>query len=266
MKRKFYMPRTPQFRSGILKSGTEVDLFRKESKPAVKLRLGRTTKETVIIKKMVSIDPQILTVAQIKNVLRQHGLSIYGRKTELMLRMQAVDLTGSWVKAAAQHGDVEDNEEDEARGIQSDIHNERCRERKEESVTRREMDFVVRKRNLMQREIELLKHENETLRMSPQLNTLSVASHATINIKNVGELLNEYNGSGDFERWRAQVNLVCEMYELDVNAAKILVGSKLRGKALDWYRSRAEYLSISLHLSISLLDELFKKMECLINR
>lgn len=55
------------------------------------------------------------------------------------------------------------------------------------------------------------------------------------------------------------MNLLYEMYELDGNAAKILVGSKLQGKALDWYRSRTEYLSMSL-------DELFQEMEPMFNQ
>jgi len=34
-------------------------------------------------------------------------------------------------------------------------------------------------------------------------------------------------------------DLLRATYELNENASKILMGSKLRGKALDWYYSRA---------------------------
>jgi len=58
----------------------------------------------------------------------------------------------------------------------------------------------------------------------------------------------EYNGSEeDFERWRTQINLLRTTYELDENAAKILVGSKLRGKALDWYHSQADHLAMTVN-------------------
>lgn len=49
------------------------------------------------------------------------------------------------------------------------------------------------------------------------------------------------------------------MYNLDENATKILVGSKLRGKAFDWYHSRVEYLAMDL-------EDLFKKMEIMFDR
>lgn len=68
------------------------------------------------------------------------------------------------------------------------------------------------------------------------------------------ELLSEYTGSGEeFGRWRAQINLLRTTYELDSHAAKILVGSKLEGKAFDWYHFRAEYLSMDL-------EDLLKEM------
>lgn len=163
------------------------------------------------------------------------------------------------MKQAAQQENFEDDNEDDAQ-VASNVQTETPRRQEEECIRRRETDLLMRERDLMQREIDLLRRENEVLRTSPRSNASSVTSRATINIKNVGDLLNEYNGSGeDFERWRTQVNLLCNMYELDDNASKILVGSKLRGKALAWYRSRAEYLSMSL-------DKLFTEMEPMFNQ
>lgn len=88
-------------------------------------------------------------------------------------------------------------------------------------------------------------------------NSLSTASRTTLSIKNVSDLLSEFNGSGDdFERWKAQVNLLRDTYE---NAAKILVGSKLRGKAADWYFSLVEHLSMKV-------DRLLEKMDIMFNQ
>lgn len=209
---------------------------------------------------MVLDDPTTLKLAQLRGILRHRGLPIYGRKAELILRMQAVDPTGSWVQQAAEHRDQDDDSEEEMQAAAVNVQAEPAIERDEERIRHRETELEERERELMRREIEFLRRENEVLRASPRSGTSSTASRATINIKNVGDLLNEYNGSGeDFERWRAQVNLLCQLYELDDNAAKILVGSKLRGKALEWYRSRAEYLSMNL-------DELFGEMEPMFNQ
>jgi len=50
----------------------------------------------------------------------------------------------------------------------------------------------------------------------------------------------------DFERWKTRINLLRATYELDENISMILIGSKLRGKALDWYHSRADYLAMGV--------------------
>lgn len=115
--------------------------------------------------------------------------------------MQEVDPTGSWVEEAAQHHSGEDDNEECAQAVSLNVQaGEISRVQVKESIRRRETDLLVREKVLMQREIELLRCENEVLRSSPQSNTSSIISCATINIKNVGELLNEYNGSGeDFE-------------------------------------------------------------------
>lgn len=93
------------------------------------------------------------------------------------------------------------------------------RNRLDAELQRREME-------LMRREMELLRRENNLLRASSR--SVSATSQATVNIKSIGELLSEYQGSGeDFEQWKTQINLLRTTYELDENAVKILIGSKL---------------------------------------
>lgn len=101
------------------------------------------------------------------------------------------------------------------------------------NLARREIEILAKERELIQKEMELLRRKNELLRASPR-NSSSTTSRATFNIKNVSDLLSEYSGSGDdFERWKAQVNLLRDTYELNENAAKIFVGSGLRDKAAE---------------------------------
>lgn len=84
-------------------------------------------------------------------------------------------------------------------------------------------------------------------------------------MKNISELLGEYYGSSeDFERWKAQIDLR-NTYELDENMSKILVGSKLKGKALKWYHSRADHLAMSVEELLqemrSMFDQPLRQLE-----
>ncbi|XP_024889023.1 uncharacterized protein LOC112465625, partial [Temnothorax curvispinosus] len=201
------------------------------------------------------MDPDTLTVEQLKKVLRQRQLSITGRKAELIARMQQADPSGAWMKEAAQQHPEDDDEEehDQEKGARQTRNDTHITVRANEDIARREAELMDRERDLMQREIAILRRENDMLRTSPR-NNLSTVSRTPLNIKNVCEILSEYDGAGDdFERWKTQVNLLRDTYELDENAAKILVGSKLRGKAADWYSSMAEHLSMRV-------DRLLEKM------
>lgn len=177
---------------------------------------------------------------------------LMGRKAELIARIQQADPSGTWLSEAARQPATEDNLEDSSQ-------EEEETQAVDKNLSRREMELISRERDLMQREIELLRRENDMLRASPR-SSLSTVSRTTLNIKNVSDLFSECNGFGDdFERWKAQVNLLRDTYDLDENAAKILVGSKLRGKAADWYFSLVEHLSMRV-------DRLMEKMGTMFNQ
>jgi len=48
------------------------------------------------------MDPQILNVAQLKNILRQYRLSTTGRKVDLIAKMQQTDLSCAWIQETMQ--------------------------------------------------------------------------------------------------------------------------------------------------------------------
>jgi len=80
----------------------------------------------------------------------------------------------------------------------------------------------------------------------------------SISIKSIGELLSEYNGSRvDFVRWKAQVMMLWDTYELEENLLKILIGSKLRGKALSWYHSRIEHFEMKVADLLAAMQKMF---------
>lgn len=203
------------------------------------------------------MNPQDLSVAQLKRALRRRRLQTSGRKAELIVRLQDSDPTGGWVQEAVDDQDSMDESEGEAAGVQEGGVVEHARQ--ERHLNRRETELEKREREIMRMELEVLRRENECLRRSPASN-LSADSRTTIDIRNVGKLLGDYDGSGeDFQLWKAQVHLLRETYELTESAAKLMVGSKLQGKAQKWYRSKAEYLSMSV-------NELLQEMEIIFDQ
>lgn len=207
------------------------------------------------------MDPNTLSVQQLKHILKQYQLPLTGRKAKLILRMQQADPSDAWMQEAAQYVPGEANLEDG--GHEGGTAQERLSdqdalsEEKEDRLRRRESELTAKEYSLMRKEIELLRQENDLLKMSPR-SPSSTVSRTTLSIRNVCDLLCEYNGGGDdFERWKAQVNLLRDMYDLDENAAKVLVGSKLRGKAADWYYSLVDHLSMSVDRLLERMNAMF---------
>lgn len=142
--------------------------------------------------------------------------------------MQKADPTGEWIQEAITDAEVTDESEEEAATEQEGTSGQ---SRQEHDLNRREAELTKKEREIMLKEIEVLRRENESLRQSPTSN-ISLNSRTTIDIKNVGKLLGDYDGSGeDYQLWKAQVNLLRETYELTESAAKLMVGSKLQGRA-----------------------------------
>lgn len=118
--------------------------------------------------------------------------------------------------------------------------------------------LTLRERTLGEREQQLLKRELEMLRNS--LTMISTASsNGTIptpgGIKNIKGLLPEFDGTDNaFWKWKQQLQLLIHSYHLDESSMRTLISSQLKGRALSWFYSIAEYLTLNL-------EELLKKME-----
>lgn len=74
------------------------------------------------------------------------------------------------------------------------------------------------------------------------------------NVRNIKDLLCDFNGTdNEFWKWKQQVELLRNSYSLEDSATRVLISSKLKGKALDWFHSRLEHVVISV-------SELWEKM------
>lgn len=119
------------------------------------------------------INPQELSVAQLKRALRQRRIKTSGRKNELIVRLQNADPTGVWIQEAiVACDDVSESEEEIAAeqeeatggrkeavsGRSEDIH---THDRYMHDLNCRERQLADKERELMKREIEILTQENE---------------------------------------------------------------------------------------------------------
>lgn len=65
----------------------------------------------------------------------------------------------------------------------------------------------------------------------------------------IAELHKTFDGAPrDYEAWEGQIKLLREVYHLDDNTAKILIGMRLKGRAYEWFHSKPEYLRLSFEL------------------
>ncbi|XP_076398246.1 FU domain-containing protein T48 isoform X3 [Megachile rotundata] len=126
---------------------------------------------------------------------------------------------------------------------------------------RMEMDLMRRERELMQRELKLLQLENDALRR-PTGPIQEPERRSTRDIREVGELLPEFSGmEQSFQNWKTQLNLLVATYNLDDSSSRILIGSKLKGKALSWFQSRTEHLQVSTEELLSRMETMFDYRE-----
>ena len=126
----------------------------------------------------------------------------------------------------------------------------------------REIELLRRERDLMRREIELLQRERlvngnaiNTMPNSPMSGTsLGTSLTTTISIRSIGELLNNFDAKDNtFWLWKQQLILLKDTYKLDENTTKVLISTKLKGRALTWFHSKSEHLTSSV-------SELLKEM------
>jgi len=76
----------------------------------------------------------------------------------------------------------------------------------------------------------------------------------------LADLLSEFDGiSSSFDTWEKQLKFLKATYHLDDNQTKILMGSKLKKRAFEWFHSKPEYIAMPF-------EELIKKFKAMFQR
>ncbi|KAI4481995.1 hypothetical protein M0804_009014 [Polistes exclamans] len=118
--------------------------------------------------------------------------------------------------------------------------------------------------NLSVRELEIVKCEWELARtvqqsdVSMQEEPAIRSSSARISEKTIAELLSFFDGKAeDFPGWKKQVIALQKTYRLNDDKARILIGMRFCGKALEWMHSRLEFLETNLNDLMERFESMF---------
>jgi len=82
--------------------------------------------------------------------------------------------------------------------------------------------------------------ENGQLRAMVQATSSESASEVAskISLSNLKEMLPPFDGKKDFYQcWKEQMTVVRQIYQLNDNMTKLLLGAKLTGAAAEWFHS-----------------------------
>jgi len=194
---------------------------------------------------------QDLTIIELKKVLKEMKLPISRNKAELRTRILAADPDDHRLERICENMEEAANMSDEAGDNSPLPDSDAVRSNQSEGMSSHnvsyELELLRRERLLLQREIDIIRQENERLKnASPQAREVDQSRSPSMNIKVISELLNEYSRADqDFIKWETQIHLLKDTYALSDNLVKILIGLRLKGKALAWFHSKPELLSMA---------------------
>lgn len=189
------------------------------------------------------------TVAQLKMALRYFNLSVAGSKAEMIARLQSNDPEGEKTRK------IIEKEEDKTTVRGEEFSTGSWEQNMPQNSVRKEL--WQKERELDKKELELMRRENEILRnMSPAITIAPEQPNMLVKI--ISDLLNEFDGTDNtYPIWEKQIRLLRNTYNLNDNSMRILIGAKLKGRALWWFHSRAEHIEMNCEELLRELKNMF---------
>ena len=191
-------------------------------------------------------DPMQLKVVYLREKCRNLGLSMTGNKADLIARLDEVDPSRDYAKTQPEFV-----EEQTLETTSTDT-----------ELLQREMELITREKAIAEKELENARQQIQQLRTQHaqsgnRVNNAQESTDQRVNLNELKELLNCFDGAdGDYDNWEKQIKFVKTTYGLSEGKTKILISTRMKGKALEWFHSKPDHLEISL-------DELFGKMKAM---
>jgi len=205
-----------------------------------------------------------LTVVQLKERLRELNQPTNGSKAELTARLLEVDPYGECVNRG------EDRRVEDVLAASDNVSRIYDAAENESEQMSRQMDLMRKEKELAERELQIAQREINLLRQMQQLNisqpdihrvsgaTSELASTPKMNITAIADLLSNFDGNTNtFDRWEKQVRMLQRTYKLQEDTCRILIGLRLKGKALAWFHSRPENIAMPVEELLADLRGMF---------
>lgn len=211
------------------------------------------------------MDPNRLTLATLKDVLREMNLPISGKKAEMINRLMEADPSGKWIGSASAKESTEEVPEDEGNDAA----------RRELEMAQREASIAQREAALLERELRAAREEIERMRMTDANATDYEEESRTrgrnirqLSLNNIFNLLNDFEGNHEtFNTWENQVFLLKNTYRLSDEETKVMISGKVKGKALRWFHSNSDHLNWTVEDLLKDMRKLYgRETDCLERR
>lgn len=161
----------------------------------------------------------------------------------------------------------ESNAEDAARAGMSGVQRMLNAQQREIELCRREREIAERELELARREIELMRRErlDDGLARANGNPPNVIVSEDTVrsqrkeSVATIADLLSYFDGKTmNFDTWEKQIKLLKITYQLNDDSAKLVLGMRLKGRALEWLHSKSEYIRMSFDTLLGELRSMFQ--------
>lgn len=198
------------------------------------------------------------TTKALKEALSSLGLPTTGNKSELLLRLSQVeDFDMATLEKRMENAEQDgDDPQDEAASMERMM-----------DVFRREKEIAERELALVRRELDMARSVQANVVTQRAERVANQAVTSTVNatqapmrmcVTKVADLLCAFSGSADtYEIWEKQVRFLKEMYGLPEDEMKILIGMRIKGKALEWFHSKPEHILMATDQLLNALRAMF---------
>jgi len=213
-------------------------------------------------------DPNNFTVLELKEALRRRKLPMTGAKAELIARLMEDDPEGTWT---GERGEGFHNDDGGEHGGGDESGSMTMMREREIEIYKREKELAERELELARREIVILRREAVAGRgggSEPAARGDGMTTERTTLPRvqawrpDLADLLSEFDGiSSSFDTWEKQLKFLKATYHLDDDQTKILMGSKLKKRAFEWFHSRPEYIAMPFEELIKEFKAMFQRRE-----
>lgn len=197
----------------------------------------------------------------LKEICRDHRVSLSGTRAEIIQRLQEADPSGDWIQKASDIQMSNQDDENQNASASRSLNNNDESNRLSGEQAEREIQLLRRERELVKKELELIRRERNLMRDFPTTVPMQEATNY-YDIDALKDLLGDFDGDAlVFKRWKNQFQLLITTYALNDGQGRVLLSTKLKGKAQKWFHSKPEFIGMTVEQILQEMEDMFGNQE-----